>query len=92
MEEVLDFIDRRFKTDCNWLTGNCYFFCMILLSRFPSGRVYYDTIYGHFVFYLDGEYYDWGGIVYPKGVLIPWDKFKEYDAAQYKVIVRDCIK
>lgn len=45
MDPVKEFIDRRFKADCNWLNGNCYYFALILSDRFPGGTVYYDVIY-----------------------------------------------
>ena len=91
MDEVLEFIKRRFPTDCNFLSGNCFYFCCILQARFPSGIVYYDVINGHFVFQYEGLYYDWSGLVEPGGYYVKWDEFEEYDRLQYKVVVRDCI-
>ena len=89
--EVLDFIRRRFKRDCDWTTGNCNYFAIILKDRFPEGEMYYDVIYGHFVFkYLD-IYYDWNGIVKSIGYLVEWDKFEEYDFLLKERIIRDCI-
>lgn len=88
---VLDFICRRFKDDCNWLTGNCYYFAIILKDRFPDGKIYYDVINGHFIFKYQNQFYDWTGIVISDGVLIEWDKFDEYDSLQKEVVVRDCI-
>lgn len=90
MEKILEFIHRRFPIDCNWKSGNCFFFSIILLSRFPQGIVYYDTIDGHFCVKIDGNYYDWKG-VYTPTVPIQWDKFDEYDDLQKKIIIRDCI-
>lgn len=91
MNQIEEFIKRRFPTDCRWISGNCYYFTIILLSRFPDGIIYYNVIDGHFLFYLDGEYYDWTGKVTPDGYLVEWDKFDEYDELQKKVIIRDCI-
>lgn len=91
MNEILEFIKRRFSTDCNWTTGNCYYFAVILLSRFPTGVIYYDVIYGHFVFKYKNHYYDWTGEIVPKGYLVEWDKFEEYDLLQKQTIVRDCL-
>ncbi len=91
MNKVLDFIKRRFPVDCNWITGNCYYFSQILLSRFPEGVVYYDVIYGHFIFKYEDRYYDWTGEIDSKGYLVEWDKFDEYDSLQKQVIIRDCI-
>lgn len=91
MNEILDFIKRRFSTDCNWLDGNCFYFSKLLLLRFPEGSVFYDVIQGHFLFKLDNKYYDWTGEVLPKGYLVEWDKFDEYDELQKQVIIRDCV-
>lgn len=90
--EVLEFIHRRFKNDCNWVTGNCYFFAIILKSRFPKGRVFYDVIYGHFVFQYQNQYYDWTGLYkLTDGILVAWDEFDTYDSLLKQRIIRDCI-
>lgn len=91
-DEVLEFINRRFPVDCNWLSGNCYHFTLILQARFETGIIYYDVINGHFIFEYNGKYYDWSGVVEPDGFLVRWDEFEKYDAIQYKIVVRDCIK
>ncbi len=90
-DEVLEFIQRRFKDDCKWTTGNCYYFAIILKDRFPEGKIFYDVIYGHYVFQYKNEYYDWTGIINPLGYLVEWDKFDEYDSLLKKRIIRDCI-
>lgn len=64
-DEVLSFIHKRFYNDCNWLNGNCYYFSIILSSRFPNGKIYYDVINGHFLFKYNNCYYDWSGKVFP---------------------------
>lgn len=92
MDKVIEFTKRRFPTDCHWLDGNCFFYAQACKFAFDEGEVLYNVIEGHFIFKLQDKYYDWSGQIEPKGVLVPWDKFEEYDAAQYKVIVRDCIK
>lgn len=92
MNEIIEFINRRFPEDSNWLTGNCYYFSLILKDRFPEGSVFYDVINGHFIFKYKDNYYDWAGIVKSNGYLIEWDKFDEYDSNQKQVIIRDCIK
>ena len=56
--EVLEFTHRRFPVDCHWLDGNCYFFALILLDRFPIGKILYDVIDGHFVCEIDGKKYE----------------------------------
>lgn len=89
--EVLEFIQRRFKDDCKWITGNCYYFAIILKDRFPEGKIFYDVIYGHYIFLYKDKYYDWTGIINPCGYLVEWDKFDEYDSLLKKRIIRDCI-
>lgn len=89
--EVLEFINRRFKKDCNWINGNCYYFSIILKDRFPKGRICYDVIYGHFVFLYQDKLYDWTGLYDNAGYLVEWDNFEEYDSLEYERIVRDCI-
>ena len=90
--KVLDFIARRFSQNCHWLDGNCYYFAQILKSRFPKGDIYYDVIWGHFLFKLDDVYYDWSGIAQKVRTPIKWDTFEtEYDKLQYGQIVKACI-
>lgn len=91
MNEVLDFIKKRFPNDCNWLNGNCYYFSQILKSRFPSGDICYDVINGHFVFKYKSKYYDWYGEVSKNGKIVRWDSFEYYDSLQKQRIIRDCI-
>ena len=91
MDNVLYFINRRFKQDCNWMNGNCYYMSLILKDRFPNGSIWYDVINGHFVFLYNDKYYDWTGIVEPNGYLVEWNKFDEYDSLQKQVIIRDCL-
>ena len=93
-DEILEFIQRRFDKDCNWVDGNCYYFALILKDRFPDGKIYYDVVYGHFIFKYQNKYYDWTGILNidePLDCLIEWDKFDEYDSMQRERIIRDCI-
>ena len=91
MNEILEFINRRFPTDYNWLNGNCFYFSVILKSRFPQGTIFYDVINGHFLFNHENNYYDLTGKVEPDGYLVEWDKFEKYDHLQQKTIIRDCI-
>ena len=92
MQEIFDFIERRFPKDSHWTDGNCYYFALILSDRF-NGTLYYDVIYGHFVCKIEDKYYDYGGLVnLDKRVLVEWDKFEEYDKLQYHRIVEDVLK
>ena len=92
MNEILDFICRRFPTDCHWLDGNCYYFAVILKARFPNGKILYDAINGHFVFLFNGKCYDWTGEVEVEGELIEWQMFGNYDRLWEKRIIRDCVR
>lgn len=92
MDEVLEFINRRFKNDCNWTNGNCYFFAVILKSRFPEGEIFYEEISGHFVLKYNNQFYDWTGIhKSTKASYVSWEEFDKYDLSLKKRIVRDCI-
>ena len=91
IDEIIEFTNRRFPIDCNWLNGNCYFYAKILKSAFPKGKIYYDVINCHFVFKYKNNFYDWTGIVKPDGYLVKWKSFNKYDPLQKQVIIRDCI-
>lgn len=91
---VEEFIKRRFPIDCNWTTGNCYFFAKILQSAFPFGsRIWYELYNGHFVCEIDREFYDWNGKIENSigKSYIPWDEMEEYDINVKNRIIKDCI-
>lgn len=92
--EVLEFINRRFNKDCNWINGNCYYFAIILKERFPNAIILYDIIDGHFISQIDNHYYDWTGEIKlnPNNYYIEWDRMDEYDSNVKNRIIRDCIK
>lgn len=89
--KILEFIQRRFPTDCKWTTGNCYFFALILQSAF-GGEIYYDVINGHFITKIKADFYDWTGQVKNYGVLVKWNDYENYDHFQKERIIRDCVK
>lgn len=91
-DEVIEFIRRRFPSDSNWLTGNCYYFALILSGRF-GGRILYDAIDGHFVTEIGGLKYDWSGVVDESGKhhYVPWDDFEDYDKFRREAVVEGCI-
>lgn len=91
-DQIVEFIRRRFESDNQWLKGNCYYFSVILKARFPKGVIWYDVIYGHFCFQYGDKYYDWRGEITPKGTLVLWDTFDQYDAAQKQRIIKYCIE
>lgn len=90
-KEILNF-SKRFADD-EWFAGNCYYYSVILKSRF-GGKIYYDCIAGHFVVEIDGKFYDYGGEYTPvdTNAVIRWSKFIQYDKLQKKRIIRDCIR
>jgi len=96
-KEVKDFIDRRFKIDCQWMGGNCYYFSLILADRFKvySPCVYYDPIDGHFLCGIGNRFYDFTGEhKYDKSDVekfYKWDELKELDCTWYSRIVRDVL-
>lgn len=92
MDEILDFIDRRFaSTDANWLNGNCYWFAHILCSRFNYLDLYYEPIIGHFYAGYNNQYYDWTGMVKPQYSPILLSKIEKEDILWYNHIIRDCV-
>lgn len=89
-DEVLDFIQRRFIKDNNWLDGNCLWFSIILEKRFPGGDIYYLPDVGHFVYEYNLKIYDWTGEVNYQGNKIKFSEIKEQDFSWYSRLMRDC--
>lgn len=97
MDEVEQFIRRRFRGDNNWLSGNCLWFSLILKKRFPGGRIYYLPIQGHFVYMYHGEYYDWCGKTIKAGNRSLETKrllssIKKDDPNWYNRLIDNCLK
>ncbi|MBQ4122288.1 hypothetical protein IJD44_00970 [bacterium] len=89
--EVLNFIERRFKKDCNWTNGNCYYFALILCERFSKLRMYYLPITGHFVAGAQDEFFDFNGVYKPKDEeALLLDDIKHTDFIWYNRLMRDC--
>ena len=89
MNEVEEFIQRRFSVNCNWTSGNCYYFALILKDRF-NGTIYYNPIQGHFICRIGYDFYDYTGKVSEPPILYNWDYYKDHDELDYQHIVRDC--
>ena len=89
-KQVLHFIKKRFKTDSNWTTGNCYYFAMILCERFRDMKIYYDPIDGHFFVGADGEYYDWTGRIEAPPQMMSLDDLRREDPLWFSHLMRDC--
>lgn len=88
--EVLDFINRRFKNDCNWTCGNCLWFAIILHKRFPHSQIYYLPIEGHFIIKYNDNFYDFNGLVNLKENPLLFNDIKKSDKLWYSHLIRDC--
>ena len=94
MDEVLEFIHRRFPVDCNWCTGNCYWFATILHQRFPQYPIWLFPVENHFMVGDGNIFYDWQGIRYAADCEeepILWDKVEQFDELYFQHIIRDCV-
>lgn len=89
--EVIEFIKRRFPTNSNWCTGNCYWFAVILTTRFPNLSIWYAPITGHFVAGDGVCFYDWHGEWHQHEPVYKWEDYEGFDPLQYKRIVKGCI-
>ena len=108
MADVIEFVERRFPTakkDPQWVSGNCYYFAVMLKDRFPDGWIVYDVIDGHFLFLygkmlIDAVHHEFleSNIVPSEndycvnGHIVVWDFFDKYDSLQHQRVIRDCIK
>lgn len=98
-EDVIDFIARRFdEINCEWTTGNCYYFALILSDRFKSDNpiICYDAVEGHFICKIEDKYYDWTGVLkysddYINKHIYNWNSLKDEDPIWYERIVRDVL-
>ena len=92
---ILDFIQRRWpdyeiNMASNWTSGNCYWFAVILVTRFSELDIYYDPIEGHFVAGDGINFYDINGEYKSENLLLLED-IKNNDYAHYERLIRDCI-
>lgn len=91
INEIIDFIHRRFPIDCNWTNGNCCWFAAILVARFHFLSIYYLPISGHFLAGALGKFFDWTGCVIPDEIPILFDDIEKEDPSWAKRIIRDCV-
>ena len=91
MNEILEFIQRRWKKDCDWTNGNCYWFAYILTTRFNNLKIYYLPIEGHFVAGDGITFYDFHGINNLQEKPYLFSQLELEEPHWYKRIVRDCI-
>ena len=87
---MLEFIYRRFQGDSDWMTGNCYYFALILCHRFPYLNIYYAPIMGHFVAGKDGKFYDWCGEFVDETPIL-YQTIIDNDRKWNQLIIDDCI-
>lgn len=95
-DEVLDFLHRRFSTDCHWMDGNCFWLAFILVRRFAFLEIYYLPITGHFVALNidDLVYYDFEGAHNVSDLdepFLSWDSIKRTDIKYHQQLLRDCV-
>ena len=96
MDEILAFINRRFKDNCHWMDGNCYYFAIILKHRFPHLEIVYLAIDGHFMV-IDPQtklLYDFQGVHTEDEMndkILLFDTIKQEDPSWYGRIIRDCV-
>lgn len=97
-EEIMRFINK-FKYGFNksalevaFTQGNCYHFSLILNSLY-EGEIYYDQVICHFMFKVDGEFYDITGKIPIDNIenATNWESLKSDDKLHCKHIKRDCI-
>lgn len=92
-ERILEFINRRFPTNCSWLTGNCYFMALILNDVFDL-PIYYLPVDGHFAVYNkdSGNFFDWTGVVnlVENESPILFTLLEQNDPTWYSRIVNNC--
>ncbi len=92
-KQVLEFISHFSSAQDCFLYGCCYWFAMILKTRFLSCakcELMYHIVDNHFATMIDGELYDASGHISSVG-FIPWDQVYETDSLLFSRIVRDCI-
>ena len=97
---VLNFINRfkclhQKQIEESFLYGNCWYFSVILSSRFVSSVIMYEPIENHFLILIDDNLYDIRGNVtelYNIDKLIVWNEYELIDKLHYDRIVRDCIQ
>ena len=88
---ILDFIKRRFSSDSNWMNGNCYYFAVILHTRFPDCPIIYSQIDGHFSIKWKKWCFDFQGKHPLSSDYQYLEKIKEEDPVFYGRLKRDCM-
>lgn len=96
--QVLKFINDFKKQhpaeiEDTFLHGYCYWFAMILNSRFGviNTEIYYLPIQNHFITKIKDKFYDITGEVIPDEKPYLWCIYAMTDMSECKRIIRDCI-
>ena len=78
--------------DYVFTSGCCYWFALILNTRFPDSKIMYEPVLNHFVTEIDGRLYDVTGDVTSKYTnIVEWDTYALDDDLYRNRIIRDCI-
>lgn len=85
MEKVLDFIKEFQKFGISvyrcFLEGNCYYFYVILKSRFPQAHPYYVPEECHVITEIDGVFFDITGKISEKRLknlkMVPYESVSQ---------------
>ena len=72
-DPIVNWTRKRFPKKENWLTGNCYFFALMLKERF-DGEIIYDFTNDHCLLKTGTKCYDWQG---PHDLPKHWLAFEE---------------
>lgn len=95
IDEVIEFIRRRFAKDCDWMEGNCFWFAAILCERFDELYMWYEPIVGHFYAgdIKGNVFFDWAGAhIGLENKPILFAKIAENDDLWFSRLIRDCVK
>lgn len=69
--------------------GYCYYFSIMLNTRFPDGEIWYDLIENHFIFKLENNFYDINGNITSEHLnnssIVKWDDYND-DSHKQRII------
>lgn len=95
--QVIKFI-RSFKqfdtgeVTTTFTNGYCYYFALILHTRFPKSSIVYYAVGRHFACKIDGRVFDITGDITNKNLFFEdWEEYKKIEPIQSARIQKDCI-
>lgn len=56
-------MNKQHVLENTFTKGYCYYFAIIMQTRFPGGKIMYDSDYAHFVYQYKNKLYDITGNV-----------------------------